>query len=48
MFSEHWSDCALQSGPASFPMPCDCAGLKGGRRSGSVSDHWGYTWVVAP
>lgn len=47
MFSEHWSDCALHSGPARFPMPCDCAGLKGGTRSGSASYHWGYTWVVA-
>lgn len=28
----HWSDCATHSGPAEWPMPCDCA-LFAGRES---------------
>ena|SRR3990167_9149252 len=29
MFSDHWSSCALHSGPARWPMPCSCGGIKG-------------------
>ena len=26
MFKNHWSSCSLHSGPARWPMPCDCLG----------------------
>lgn len=32
MSVRHWSSCAINSGPALFPQPCDCGGFKDGRR----------------
>jgi len=39
---DHWSDCALNSGPARWPMPCDCKGIRGGKQSAKVFYRWGY------
>jgi hypothetical protein len=46
MLSDHWSDCALHSGPAKWPMPCDCGGITGGIESGSWFYRWGYSRAV--
>lgn len=43
MFKEHYSSCALHSGPARFPNPCDCGGIKDDKRSGRVLNHSGYS-----
>ncbi len=43
MFSEHWSNCALHSGPARWPRRCDCGGISVGRQSGAWWNRWGYT-----
>jgi hypothetical protein len=32
MSDNHWSSCALHSGPARFPAPCDCGGIQPGGR----------------
>lgn len=39
MFKQHLSSCALHSGPARWPMPCDCGGITDDRQPGSRSSH---------
>lgn len=39
MFRDHWSSCALHSGPARWPMSCDCGGFRGDTQSDLASDH---------
>lgn len=46
MFTQHWSSCSLHSGPARFPMPCDCGGFIDDTQSVLVSNRLGYSLFV--
>jgi len=47
MFEDHWSSCALHSGPAKWPHACDCGGITSDRLSGRAYCRWGYTPALA-
>lgn len=46
MLKGHWSSCALHSGPARWPRPCDCGGFTGGKAPGQGSSREGYSPAV--
>ncbi len=43
---DHCSDCALNSGPARWPMPCDCKGVTADKRFERASYRWSYSLAV--
>lgn len=45
MFNDHWSSCALHSGPARWPRSCDCGGITDDKLSDQVSGRLGCSPV---